>query len=85
MSHLELTIVANVRELLHSVAGSDHTVEAWETHEGISVVVKRVGSKSWRVDDRFLITWRDALRFFSGVDDRVGATLVEEVKRRVEK
>jgi hypothetical protein len=49
------------------------------------VVVKRVGSKSWRVDDRFLITWRDALRFFSGVDDRVGATLVEEVKRRVEK
>ena len=32
MSHLELVIVANVRELLHSVAGSDHAVEAWETH-----------------------------------------------------
>jgi hypothetical protein len=84
MSHLELIIVAHVRELLRTAAGSEHTVEAWETHEGISVVVKRVGSKSWRVDDRFLVTWRDALRFFSGVDDTVGLDMVEEVKRRME-
>jgi hypothetical protein len=85
MSHLESAVVARVRELLGTVAGSDHTVEAWETRDGISVLVKRVGSKSWRVDDRFLITWRDALRFFSGIDDAVGLTLVEEVKRLVSK
>ena len=85
MSHLELAVVANVRELLGTVAGDEYSVEAWETHEGITVLVKRVGSKSWRFDDKFLVTWRDALRFFSGVDDRVGLTLVEEVKRRMEK
>ena len=85
MSHLELAVVANVRELLGTVAGDEYSVEAWETREGISMVVKRAGSKSWRVDDKFLVTWRDALRFFSGVDDRVGLTLVEEVKRRMEK
>ena len=80
MSHLEGAVQVHIQGLLDEVAGPDHTAHVdTVTEDGLIVLVKKLGAKSWKKESLFTLTWREALEIFV----RPGPMTVE-LTRRVE-